>query len=718
MKTIYIVILSILMLISCSAYAQRDDAALADSCLQKAGDSYEADTVKKYAGIAYSVAQRLDDSERIRSAINNLAWAYSELRMFDSAIVMYQKELQMVGNGNDSEKNRRTSALVYCNLGLCYKNTSNYFDMWDCFRKAADIYTELKDTSYLCWATRSMGMPYAQLGMFNSAKQLFYESLNLSTVSGNAVESAVTLFHLADCTLMQYIDSMSNSALDTLLIAKSQLLSVPPVLEGKPADYSSYTGSILDLSKCYIKLANLMSRNDFADSSKAWLDIFMDGHYDADELWHRVETTLLKCEIDVFKGNYQTPVHELEQLLLKIPADTLTLQSAEACRMLSICYKATGNYKKAYDYTVKFDKIQENTHNEEAMKRLSNFAAQTRIQRIRNERQMVQEHVEKEMSRQRSFYILIGIAFIVVLAVAVIVCMFLVRKRRFNRLLKDASVKLNQLANDLAAQRNAEEEAKGIMIGSVEYASQIQTDTIGSPEKVKELFPDSFVYYQPRDIVSGDWYYADIVRGHKLLVGADCTGHGIPGAMLSILGVAALKDIINKLESNDAPILPGEILDNMRVLVKKSLNKTTENVSKANVDDGMDMAILIFPPDSGTMLFGGANQSALFVHNGEVKRLKGDSNPIGNYVREREHFTTVEVKIAAGDAAYLLSDGIQDQLGGTEIRKFTLKRIMQMAADDYKLPMPEQKKRLSAALDKWAGELAQVDDRLLIGVRV
>jgi serine phosphatase RsbU (regulator of sigma subunit) len=156
----------------------------------------------------------------------------------------------------------------------------------------------------------------------------------------------------------------------------------------------------------------------------------------------------------------------------------------------------------------------------------------------------------------------------------------------------------------------------------------------------------------------------------------------------------------------------------MRVLVKKSLNKTTENVSKANVDDGMDMAILIFPPDSGTMLFGGANQSALFVHNGEVKRLKGDSNPIGNYVREREHFTTVEVKIAAGDAAYLLSDGIQDQLGGTEIRKFTLKRIMQMAADDYKLPMPEQKMRLSTALDKWAGELAQVDDRLLIGVRV
>ncbi|MBQ5551393.1 MAG: tetratricopeptide repeat protein, partial [Bacteroidales bacterium] len=583
MKTISFVILSVLLLLACRAYAQHDDAALADSCLKTASNSYEADTVKKYASIAYTLSQRLNDDKRIYSSVNNLAWAYSELRMFDSAIVMYKKQLQLI----DNDKEPGNLALVYCNLGLCYKNTSDYFDMWDCFRKAADIYTELKDTSYLCWATRSMGMPYAQLGLFNSAKNLYNEALRLSTMSGDTVESALTLYYLADCTLTQYIDSLSPSAADTLLVAKRQFLSVPSVLKGSQADYSSYTGCILNISKCYVKLANLLSRNDFADSSRVWLDIFMKNHYDADELWHRVETTLLKCEIDVFRGNYQQPVRELEQLLLQIPADTLTLQSAEACRMLSICYKATGNYKKAYDYTVKFDKIQENTHNEEAMKRLSNFAAQTRTQRIRNERQMVVESVEKEKSRQQSFYILIGVAFVVVVAVAVIVCMFLVRKRRFNALLKSASVKLDQLSNDLAAQRNAEEEAKGIMISSVEYASQIQTDTIGSPEKVKELFPDSFVYYQPRDIVSGDWYYADIVRGHKLLVGADCTGHGIPGAMLSILGVAALKDIINKLESNDAPILPGEILDNMRILVKKSLNKTTEIVSKADVDDGM-----------------------------------------------------------------------------------------------------------------------------------
>jgi serine phosphatase RsbU (regulator of sigma subunit) len=132
----------------------------------------------------------------------------------------------------------------------------------------------------------------------------------------------------------------------------------------------------------------------------------------------------------------------------------------------------------------------------------------------------------------------------------------------------------------------------------------------------------------------------------------------------------------------------------------------------------MDMTILIFPPDSGTMLFGGANQTALLVHDGVAQRLKGDSNPVGNYVREKEHFATVEVKVVTGDTVYIFSDGIQDQLGGNEIRKFTLKRMTQMFADNYKLSMPEQKSLLTAALDEWAGDLAQVDDRSLIGVRV
>ena len=689
-----------------------------DSCLRIATDSYIADTVKKYAGTAYDAAQRLGDRELIYSAVNNMAWAYYELNDFDSAIVMYRKQLLLVADA----QNQSRLALAYCNLGQCYKSKCSYFDMWDCFRQAADIYTELRDTAHLSWAIRSMGLPYAQLGMSNSAKKRFYESLRLSSLSGDTVETAITLYEIGNCTLMQYIDSTSAAATDTLLLAKKQLLSVPPVLKGNKAEVTFYTSSMLSLSRCYIKLANLLSRNDFADSSRAWLDMFRDQYYNPDNLWHNVENTLLTCEIDVYRGDYKAPVRPLEQLLLKIPSDTLAPQSAEACRMLSICYKATGNYKKAYEYTVKFDKFQAKTHDEAAMRRLSDFAAQTNIQNINIQRQAVEqqrrESLENERERQRSFYILIGVAFTVLIAVAVVVCLFLYRKRRFNSLLKSASVKLAQLANDLAEQRNAEEEAKSIMIGGVEYASQIQTDTIGNPKKVRELFPDSFVYYVPRDIVSGDWYYADMVRGHKLLVNADCTGHGIPGAMLSMLGVSALKDIINKLESTDAPILPGEILDEMRILVKKSLNKTTENVSKANVDDGMDMTILIFPPDSDTMLFGGANQSVLHVHNGKVTRLKGDSNPVGNYIREQEHFTTIEVKIATGDAVYMFSDGIQDQLGGGEIRKFTLKRIMQMAATGYKLPMPEQKKRLSAALDEWAGELAQVDDRSMIGVRV
>jgi len=718
MKIKLLIILSVLTLLSCRAFSQRDERAFADSCVRVASNSYDPDTVKKYADMAYIVAQRLADRNLMYMAANNLGWAYSERRMFDSAIVMYRKQLLLVASDQDQSK----AALVYCNLGLCYKNTNSYFEMWDCFRQAADIYTELKDTSRLCWAIRSQGLPYAQLGMSNTAQKHFNDALRLSTMSGDSVETAVTLYHLAECTLMQYIDSVGTNTVDTLLIAKQQLLSVPPVLVDKPADYSSYTGSILNIAKCYIKLATLTSRNDFADSSRVWLDIFINRHYDPKELWHNVETTLLGCEIEVFRGNFAASVRPLERLLKEMPADTLLLQRAEACRMLSLCYNALGDYKKAYENTVMFHELQDKTHDEETMKRLSNFAAQTNIQRIHDQREITkqqnEQHLNEVQLRQRNFYILIGVAFIVLAAVAVVVGMFLYRKRRLNARLKASSARLAQISAQLATQRNAEEEAKSVMIGSVEYASQIQADTIGNAAKVRELFPDSFVYYRPRDIVSGDWYYADIVRDHRILVNADCTGHGIPGALLSMLGVAALKDLFNKLEMATLPILPGEILDNMRILVKKSLNKTTEIVSKADVDDGMDMTILVFPPDGDKMLFGGANQSALFVHNGEVMRLKGDSNPIGNYVREKEHFTTIEKAVATGDAVYVFSDGIQDQLGGKEIRKFSLKKIMQLVVDNHALPMPQQMQIITSALDDWAGEIAQVDDRSMIGVRV
>jgi hypothetical protein len=200
------------------------------------------------------------------------------------------------------------------------------------------------------------------------------------------------------------------------------------------------------------------------------------------------------------------------------------------------------------------------------------------------------------------------------------------KKRQLNIDLKDRQDKLLAQRDIIAKQKNDEQEAQSIILSSVEYASKIQSLAIGSQESVSAIFPENFVYYRPRNIVSGDWYMATSLKGHRIMIEADCTGHGIPGALLCMLGVSALKDITNRLRHSSTAILPGLMLDEMRVAVKKALNKNVGD-SKTIIDDGMDMSIIILPPEGDRLLFGSANQNAILINGGNAIRLKGDANP-------------------------------------------------------------------------------------------
>ena len=355
------------------------------------------------------------------------------------------------------------------------------------------------------------------------------------------------------------------------------------------------------------------------------------------------------------------------------------------------------------------------------MKRTSNFAAQTEIasarERQENEDKMRDAAEAADKARWQSIIdgLIVGLV-----AIGIIVLAFILsfrKKRQLNIDLKDRQDKLLVQRDIIAKQKNDEQEAQSIILSSVEYASKIQSLAIGSQESVSAIFPENFVYYRPRNIVSGDWYMATSLKGHRIMIEADCTGHGIPGALLCMLGVSALKDITNRLRHSSTAILPGLMLDEMRVAVKKALNKNVGD-SKTIIDDGMDMSIIILPPEGDRLLFGSANQNAILINGGNAIRLKGDANPIGNYVREKEHFTTTEMPVSHGDAVYLFSDGIQDQTGGEEDKKYSLKRLTTFLAEHYTLTMQEQMSLFEKELDTYAGESPQVDDRTLVGIRI
>ncbi len=249
---------------------------------------------------------------------------------------------------------------------------------------------------------------------------------------------------------------------------------------------------------------------------------------------------------------------------------------------------------------------------------------------------------------------------------------------------------------------------------SINYASRIQRAAVSSIDNVADVFPDSMVYYKPRNIISGDWYIVEQMKNLKIIIEADCTGHGVPGSMLSMMGISSIKDIINSMEILGEELQPATILNRMRKVVKNMLAQNSKD--GFSISDGMDMTIGIINPETKIMKFASANQSAILVRNGEATKIKGDRMPIGNYMHE-EDFQNIEIQLQSGDSLYFMSDGIQDQTN-PDREKFKSRRLMEFLVTHNNLSMAEIGSKLETTINDWQAGSEQVDDMTMVGVRI
>lgn len=273
-------------------------------------------------------------------------------------------------------------------------------------------------------------------------------------------------------------------------------------------------------------------------------------------------------------------------------------------------------------------------------------------------------------------------------------------------------INIKRKSESKLAEKNLEiREANQKMLASINYASRIQGAVISSIVDVKAIFPENFVLYRPRDIVGGDYYRAIRCGKYSVMITADCTGHGIPGALLSMLGISALREyMVTEYDAEN----PGTVLDRMRDFIKSTL------VAKGggSLDDGMDMTICSFDFEKMEIRYAIANQTALIIRGKEAIKLKGDSMPVGNYLRAKEHFQTQTVKIEKGDMVYMFSDGLQDQLGGNNQKKFLLKNLTATLIEIHEDPLNEQRVALEQEIISWRGGISQIDDMTMVGIKV
>lgn len=322
----------------------------------------------------------------------------------------------------------------------------------------------------------------------------------------------------------------------------------------------------------------------------------------------------------------------------------------------------------------------------------------------------------EEIEKKKLAIYFISLALILVIGLVYFVYVNYRNKKKANIILEEKNRLITEQKEEIRQQRDLAElqrdqiaYQKKHITDSIEYAKRIQRAILPSLELFSEKL-DHFVLYKPRDIVSGDFYWVDEVDGKQVIITADCTGHGVPGAFMSMLGVSLLNEIVN----NKGIHRPDLILNELRANIISSLKQYE---GQSDVKDGMDMTVCTISSDRKKLEFAGANNPLFLVRNGEIIQYKPDKMPVAIY-DNLEAFSLQTIELEKGDTFYTFSDGYADQFGGPSQKKFLIKNFREVILQIQNLNMYDQAVKLNEVFESWRSEVDQVDDVTVIGVRV
>jgi sigma-B regulation protein RsbU (phosphoserine phosphatase) len=271
---------------------------------------------------------------------------------------------------------------------------------------------------------------------------------------------------------------------------------------------------------------------------------------------------------------------------------------------------------------------------------------------------------------------------------------------------------VNQNLEKIVEQRTRQiEQQRKNITDSIQYASRIQSALMLPSEELDRLLPTHFILNKPKDIVSGDYYWVSHKNNSMIVAVADCTGHGVPGAFMSIMGINFLSEIVSKREIFKA----NEILNELREHLIRSLGQTGH---RDETRDGMEMALCIVDLESNQLQFSGAFRPLYIFRNKELIEIKGDRMPIGIYNEEVVSFTNKEMKVQDNDVFYLFTDGYVDQIGGPDRKTYKSRKFKKLLREIHLKPLKEQKSILEKEHLAWRSKIEQIDDILIMGIRI
>lgn len=375
-------------------------------------------------------------------------------------------------------------------------------------------------------------------------------------------------------------------------------------------------------------------------------------------------------------------------------------ENIKACYYaLSQLFSAKKDFKKAYEFQLKYTDIKDSILNEKSSRQLAEM--NTRFETAKKDKELIKKDAEinqqqleaKQQSTLRNAFI---IGFILVCLLA----LFILRGYRHKQKANIAISKQKEIIED----KNKE------ITDSIQYAKRIQKALLASDSLLQKNLPEYFILYKPKDIVSGDFYWAHPENNRFLLCVADCTGHGVPGAFMSLLNISFLNEITIEKKITE----PHLILNNVRSSIINALNTEGNEESK----DGMDCVLCSFDLKNYKLEYAAANNVFYIIRNNVLIPSIADKMPVGKSPKENLSFTNREFDLEKGDAIYIVTDGYADQFGGTKGKKFKYKQLEELILANHQKQMAQQNIILEESITSWRGKLEQVDDILIIGIRI
>lgn len=638
---------------------------------------------KSHLEKAIEIYKKTGDKNGMAQAFNSLGIVYKNLGQFDKSVKCYMETLKILEeNYEDSSK----IASSYINLGNIYYYSGNLDKALEYYQKANDMYQILGEKERIALSIGNIGFIYAETKEYKKSIEHFLTSLKIYQETSNKKEIARTLNNIGELY----------------------------------ASIKNYDKAKENIKQAIAAYSELNDKEGLAMSLGALGEIYNE------------------------TGDYNTGLDYFKKALK-------TARNIGAIIRIKDCYKGLANsyvfmedYKSAYEYHLLYSQLKDSLFNEKSTKIIAEM--QTKYETVKKEKEIellskdnkmksLQLAKKEEVAKKQKIIIWSVVSgLLLVLSLAIIIFRSYKQKQKANQLLAAQNEEINVQKEEISAQRDMLEEKNKGITDSIHYAVRIQNAILPKEELINEYLPESFVLYKPKDIISGDFYFLARVNQYTIIAAVDCTGHGVPGAFMSLIG----NDFLNQI------VLDKHITNSAKALIKldeKILHSL--NPEGTEVQDGMDIAFCAIDNNKNILLYAGANRPLLLFRKGELIEYKPNKLAIGGYHEGEKCFTNHKIELQKGDTFYIFSDGYADQFGGESTmengkeqshppakkissgsdeviyrgRKFMRGKFKKLLLSIQNKSMQQQKEILDKTIEEWMGDIEQGDDICVIGVR-